>query len=118
MTRETIVFINGKLVTKQIDGVQTPEYLRLSCDIKTNPYANFGSDTLGNNVNGILNHADGKRYDSKSQYNRAVVASGCRVVGNDFNNAKDWQTPSQRGVRGDFNVRPQLKQALEQVLGC
>jgi hypothetical protein len=118
MARETIVFIDGKLVTKEIDGVLTPPYLRLRDQDKANPFARYGRDTLGDNVNGILNHADGKHYDSKSQYNRAVRNAGCRVVGNDFNNIKPWQSPSARGVRGDFNVRPQLKQALEQVRGC
>lgn len=29
------------------------------------------------------NPVDGKRYDSKSQYERAVKAHGCEIVGND-----------------------------------
>jgi len=113
MARATYVLINGKLVTKAVDGVITDEYSRLVSHSKSNPFNGYGSDNLGG-VQGILNHADGKRYDSKSQYNRAVVASGCRVVGNDWNNAT-YKTPIERGVRGDFNVRPQLKQAVEKV---
>ena len=36
-------------------------------------------------------------------------------AGNDFNDAQ-WKPPIERGVRGDFNVRPQLKEAVERVL--
>lgn len=39
------------------------------------------SDDLGKD--GIINHADGRRYDSKSSYYSAVKAAGCEVVGND-----------------------------------
>lgn len=73
------------------------------------------SDNLGEGIQGVLNHADGKYYDSKSQYTRAVVASGARIVGNDYNNA-EYKTPAERGIRGDFNVRPQLKQAIEKAM--
>ena len=73
------------------------------------------SDYLPGGVNGMLSHADGKRYDSKSQYERAVKAKGCRVVGNDFNGAT-YKTPLERGVRGEFNVRPHLKEAVQRVL--
>ena len=30
-----------------------------------------------------LNHADGKRYDSKRAYEKAVRAAGCEIVGNE-----------------------------------
>ena len=110
MARATYVLVNGELVTKSVDGVITEEYSKLHTP--KNPYAGYGSDSLSGGVNGILNHADGKRYDSKSQYNRAVVASGCRVVGNDFNN----QNLSRTEVRGDFNVRPELAKTVHQVL--
>ena len=40
---------------------------------------NIISDVLDS----TLNHADGKHYDSKSKYYRAVKEAGCEVVGND-----------------------------------
>jgi len=79
---------------------------------KESSYAGYGSDYLPGGINGIINHADGKRYDSKSQYERAVRAKRCRIVGNDWNN----QDLSRKQVYGDYNVKPQLKQALEKVL--
>lgn len=39
------------------------------------------SDDLG--IKGILNHADGKMYDSKSAYKKAVKAAGLEILGND-----------------------------------
>lgn len=72
------------------------------------------SDDLG--LKGVLNHADGKIYDSKSEYSKAVRQKGCRIVGNDYNNVT-MKTPLERGIRGDFNVRPQLKEAVQRVLG-
>jgi hypothetical protein len=38
-------------------------------------------DSLG--LHGLLNHADGKRYDSKSAYYGAVKAAGCEIIGNE-----------------------------------
>ena len=42
------------------------------------------------------NPVDGKCYDSKSQYERAVKAAGCEIVGND---------------KGFFNQKPQAYEA-------
>lgn len=92
----------------------TSEYSKLTNGHKSNPFSGYGSDGLGG-VEGILNHADGKRYDSKSNYHRALREKGCRVVGNDWNNSS-YKTPLERGVRGDFNVRPQLREAVQKVL--
>lgn len=36
----------------------------------------------------LLNHADGKMYDSRSGYYRAVKAAGCEVVGSDVKSIK------------------------------
>jgi hypothetical protein len=116
LSRIVYVLIDNKLITKSVEGVITEEYARLSSERKRNPFSGYGSDQLGG-VEGILNHADGKKYDSKSQFNRAVRTKGCRIVGNDWNNA-EYKTPLERGVRGDFNVRPQLKEAIQKVVGC
>lgn len=116
MARATYVLIDGELITKAVDGVITEEYSRLYASKTKNPFAGYGSDNLPGGINGILNHADGKRYDSKSQYDRAVKAKGCRVVGNDLNNVT-WKPPIERGIRGDFNVKPQLRQAVQKVMG-
>lgn len=72
-----------------------------------------GGDDLRAGVNGIVNHADGKRYDSKSEFRKATRRAGCYEVGNDVKPRDiDWKTPLERGVQGDFNVRPALKDAL------
>ena len=112
MSRETYVQIDGKFICKAKDGIITDEYMRHFGNRPSNPFSGFGSDTLGTNVNGVFNHADGRRYDSKSEYNRAVRAKGCRIVGNDLNN-KQFKRPE---VRGDFNVRPQLREAVQRIL--
>lgn len=70
------------------------------------------SDDLG--VNGIINHADGKRYDSKSAFRKATRRAGCYEVGNDVKSRDvEWKPPIERGVRGDYNVAPALKEALQ-----
>ena len=114
MARATYVLINGELVTKAIDGVITEEYRNLSTPVQRSAFSGYGSDNLPGGVNGIINHADGMRYDSKSQYERAVRAKGCRVVGNDWNGVRE---APQQEIRGDYNVRPALKQAVEKVFG-
>jgi hypothetical protein len=82
--------------------------------IKSSPYV-IGDDLPGG-IHGMVSHADGKKYDSKSKYLAEVKARRCSVVGNEWNNA-EYKTPMERGVKGDFNVRPQLKEAVQKVLG-
>ena len=74
------------------------------------------SDNLG--LNGLLNHADGKHYDSKSEFRKATRKAGCFEVGNDVK-ARDvaWKPPVERGIRGDFNVSPALKEAVQRAKG-
>lgn len=74
------------------------------------------SDNIGEGVQGVMNHADGKVYDSKSSYEKAVKAKGCHIVGNDWNKSQ-YKTPLERGVSGDFNVRKELKEAVQKVVG-
>lgn len=67
------------------------------------------SDDLG--TKGLRNHADGKMYDSKSEFSKATKRAGCVEIGTE--KPKDWKPPIERGVRGDFNVAPALKEALQ-----
>lgn len=67
------------------------------------------SDDLG--LQGLRNHADGKLYDSKSQFRNATKRAGCVEIGNEP--AKEWKAPLERGIQGDFNVQPALKEALQ-----
>lgn len=75
-------------------------------------WGNYGSDDLKAGVNGLINHADGKRYDSKNEFRKATQRAGCVEIGNE--KPKNWQPPIQRGIRGDYNVRSALKDALHQ----
>lgn len=75
-------------------------------------------DDLGEGVKGVVNHADGKRYDSKSEFRKATRRAGCYEVGNDIKSRDvNWKPPIERGMRGDFNVAPALKEALQRVRG-
>ena len=65
------------------------------------------SDELG----GIVNPADGKHYDSKSKYYKAVKASGSHVV-----ESGEMGQQQKRKQEGDYNVREELKQAIQQHL--
>lgn len=38
---------------------------------------------LSDTLDGVVNPVDGRRYDSKSAYVRAVREAGCEIVGND-----------------------------------
>ncbi len=111
--REIYVFRDGKMILKSRDGVTTKEYE--ASQYKTQKVGPVFRDDLPGGIHGMLSHADGKRYDSKSEYEKAVRASGCRVVGNDFNNVT-FKTPTERGIRGDFNVRPELREAVQKVM--
>ncbi|NDC24024.1 MAG: hypothetical protein EBZ49_07830 [Proteobacteria bacterium] len=63
----------------------------------------------GGAMSAVQSQADGKMYDSKSAYRKALKAGGYIEVGNEKQEApKD---------RGDYNVRDALKQSIQQHLG-
>ena len=68
------------------------------------------SDSLGDGVKGLLNHADGKLYDSKSSYYKAVKAAGCEVLGSDA------PTEVRKEIKGNYDISKELKQAIQQHL--
>lgn len=73
------------------------------------------SDDMG--LKGVLNHADGKLYDSKSEFRKATRRAGCYEIGTDIKGEDvRVKSPLERGVRGDFNVRPELKDAVQKVM--
>lgn len=48
------------------------------------------------------NPVDGKHYDSRSQYERAVKAAGCEIVGNDAGHWNRRPEYKPEGVRKDI----------------
>lgn len=66
------------------------------------------SDDLG--THGVVNPLDGKPYDSKSKYYKAVRASGSHIV-------EPGEHGKKRQQQGDYNVSKELKEALQQHLG-
>lgn len=64
-------------------------------------------DDLG--FQGVVNPVDGQKYDSKSQYYKAVKASGMEVIGTDAKAEKRTKT------LGDFDCRRDIAQAIEQT---
>jgi len=81
----------NEFVIKGNDKFDHEPATRKSPCCKTNPVqfkrtikglrAQYISDDLG--TKGIFNHADGKTYDSKSSYYKAVKAKGLEIVGNE-----------------------------------
>lgn len=66
------------------------------------PY--FVSDNLGQH---LMNHADGKRYDSRSAYYKAVKQAGGEIIGNEP--PKPFVPKKIKGSGAD------IKQAIEQL---
>lgn len=65
----------------------------------------FISDDLG--VQGVLNHANGKVYDSKSKYYADLKASGHVIVESGMDKPQE--------TRGDFDARKDVAKALNQL---
>lgn len=55
----------------------------------------------------VLNHADGKIYTDKRQYERAVIRAGCEIVGNE-------RMPEPK-VHELPDAAPDVAQAMEQL---
>lgn len=65
------------------------------------------SDDLG--INGVLNPADGKRYDSRSAYERAVKAAGCVILGDDA--PREKAKPKVK----EIDWKPAIAETLKQL---
>ncbi len=122
LSQEELELLNAPIGTlsKELTAVAFALRDRLDAEIaKENKNfvssSNFAPNIISDYMPGgagqaLRNMADGKMYDSKSAYNKALKASGHYVVGNDKQEQK-------KEVRGDFNVREALKGAIQQHLG-
>jgi len=99
------------LVTKAIaDGVVS-EVPREQVIIQRGPQVM--SDYIDGPMGAIQNQVDGKMYDSKSQYYKAVKAAGCVVMGNDT--PKEAKGPTANICEKELGR--DIKQAIEQLGG-
>lgn len=82
MTRGVWVIRNGNLIPKHL----APPLHRT-----------FGTapGIIMDSMGSTMNHADGRRYDSKRAYERAVRAAGCEIIGN------ETQTPPPKKQMSD-----------------
>lgn len=61
-------------------------------------------------MSAIMNHADGRLYDSKSAYYRAVKDAGCEIIGNDaLPRERPVAEPDHKDIASD------VKTAIQQV---
>lgn len=72
-------------------------------------YQGYTGQIISDSLADVKNPINGKTYDSKSQYYKAVKDAGCTVVGNDA-------PKIPKKYSGDHNVRPELRQAVREVL--
>lgn len=79
----------------------------LIADSVQSPTHYAGSDDLG--TKGVLNPVDGKRYDSRSAYEKSVKAAGCVIMGND--------APTQRATPKVKHIdwKPAIAETLKQL---
>jgi hypothetical protein len=69
------------------------------------------SDYMGEGVKGLQCMADGKQYDSKSEYYKAVKAAGCEVMGNDAPRTTSTE------IKGDFVTHKDVADTIKQLGG-
>ncbi len=93
--------VNKKIIQAVIDGtlnaIEEPEY--------RSPKVYVVSDDMG--TKGVLNPVDGKMYDSKSSYEKAVKAAGCVIMGNDAPTKK--AKPKQEKIDWEKAVAETIK---------
>lgn len=93
MARETYVLRNGELV---------PKHLAAPREGGSSPYV------ISDGMDPIRSQADGRMYDSKSAYARAVKAAGAEIIGSDPVPRRPPEMPS---------MRADLRQAIQQLRG-
>jgi len=89
MAREVFVYRDGKLVPK---GEAAP--------------LNRGPYVISDCMAPVRSMADGKMYDSKSTYSRAVRAAGCEIVGNEKIERRPEPLPP---------IAPDISRAIDQL---
>lgn len=75
------------------------------------PSVRIISDSMGYGVRGIKSMADGKQYDSKSEYYKSLKEKGYEVVGNDAPRTQ------RQDIRGDFTTKQEVAEAIKQLGG-
>jgi hypothetical protein len=97
MARATYVFRDGKLIDKRLAPPLVKRFGRAP-NIRTD-----GMDAT-------WNPADGKTYDSRSGYYRAVKDAGCVIAGDD---SSLYRSPQP--IEAPGGVEQDIKQAIDQL---
>lgn len=95
--------IVAALETGKINEIPRPESYKRGA-----PY--IISDYIGNGINGIKSHVDGKMYDSKSEYYKAVKAAGCFISEAGTERAKRQET-------SENEIKQTIKETIEKLGG-
>lgn len=69
---------------------------------------NYG--VIQDTMDAVLNHADGKIYDSKSAYRRALKEQGYIEVGN------EWKDPEKRRKQESFSEMKKREEAWDKAI--
>ena len=101
-------YINNIKATLPSGRYKTIDGLLVRVGEATCPTNYGGSDSLGEGVRGVFNPADGKTYDSKSEYYKAVKAKG--LVIDDSTSVK---APSPK--LNPINWEKAVKQSINQL---
>lgn len=97
------------LSAKQVSEYSEGEYREAGwvAAVVSGPSHYCSSDALGEGVQGVFNPADGKTYDSRSAYYKAVKDKGLVIVGDDA--PKERATPKTKSVDWESAVAETLK---------
>lgn len=65
-----------------------------------------GPMVISDCMDSTMNHADGRRYDSKRAYQKAVRAAGCEIVGNETQRPPPQWEPDDPGedIKAAFEI--------------
>ncbi len=99
------------LVTKAIASGAVNEVEREVVQIQRGP--EVISDYISGPGGAVQSQADGKMYDSKSQYYKAVRAAGCEVMGND---APREARPYEPSIN-ERELKRDISEAIQQLGG-
>ena len=70
-----------------------------------------GPAIISDSLDGVWNPVDGRRYDSKSRYYKAVRDAGCEIAGNDSSVSE----PKPRQLVTPGNVGQDIARAYDQL---
>lgn len=105
------------LIEAKVEEAIEKEIVKPEPEINETFETTAGFYVVSDDISPIVSQADGKTYDSKSQYYKSVKEAGLVIVGNDYQQMLKPKTPYKSSNSELNETKQAVKNAIEEVRG-